>query len=80
MGAFHTVQEPDLIIQTFEFEGMPRPACLETLRLEELPNNRTRVSGISVFQTVEDRDGMLASGMEGGVNDSFDKLDELLAR
>ena len=79
-GVFHTVQAPDLIIQTFEFEGMPGHACLETLRLESLPNNRTRVTGISVFQTVEDRDGMLESGMEGGVNDSFEKLDELLAR
>ncbi len=80
-GVFHDVTPAERIIQTFEFEGMPEPGhvILETLRLEELPNNRTRLVGQSVFQSVADRDGMLASGMEGGVNEGYARLDELLA-
>lgn len=80
-GVFHTITE-ELMIQTFEFEGMPEPGhvTLDTMRLEELPNNRTRLTIQSVFQSVADRDGMVQSGMESGVNDGYEKLDELLAK
>jgi len=79
-GVFHEVLSPERIIQTFEFEGMPEAGhvVLETLRLEALPGNRTRLVGLSVFQTLEDRDGMVAAGMEGGVVDSYARLDEVL--
>jgi len=70
------------IIQTFEFEGLPEKGhvTLETARFEALPGNRTKLTAQSVFQSVADRDGMLQSGMEGGVNDSYDRLDELLEK
>lgn len=79
-GTFHLVQAPDLIVQTFEFEGLPERGhvCLERLDLEELPGNRTRLVAKSVYLTVEDRDGMIQSGMESGVNDGYERLDELL--
>ncbi|PRY01619.1 SRPBCC family protein [Allonocardiopsis opalescens] len=76
-GVFHDVVPNERIVQTFEFEGMPGHVCLETATFEEV-DGRTRYTGVSVFQSVEDRDGMAASGMESGVNDGFDKLDELL--
>ncbi|MCC6501050.1 MAG: SRPBCC family protein [Anaerolineales bacterium] len=78
-GAFHTMSE-ELMIQTFEFEGMPEPGhvALDTMRLEELPNNRTRVTIHSVYQSVADRDGMVQSGMERGINDGYERLDDLL--
>ena len=80
-GVFHEVS-PERIIQTFEFEGLPEAGhvTLETLRLEALPGGRTRLIGQSVFQSVEDRDGMIASGMESGVVDGYARLDELLER
>lgn len=80
-GVFHTMTE-ELMIQTFEFEGMPEAGhvTLDTMRLEELPNNRTRVTIQSVFQSVADRDGMVQSGMETGINDGYEKLDEILAK
>jgi uncharacterized protein YndB with AHSA1/START domain len=53
---------------------------LETVRFEELPGNRTKRTNLSVFLSVADHDGMLQSGMERGVNDSYDHLDELLAK
>jgi uncharacterized protein YndB with AHSA1/START domain len=80
-GTFHTMTE-ELMIQTFEFEGMPEPGhvVLDTMRLEELPNNRTKVTIHSVFQSVADRDGMVQSGMESGINDGYEKLDDLLKK
>ncbi len=76
-GVFHEVAAPELIVQTFEFEGMPGHVSLETARFEE-GDGRTTMTGISVFQTVEDRDGMLQSGMEGGATESMERLTELL--
>ena len=81
-GVYHEVLAPQRIIDTFEFEGLPEKwhVILETARFEELPGGRTRLNTQSVFQSIADRDGMLQSDMEGGVNESFDRLDELLAR
>ena len=78
-GVFHEMSD-ELMIQTFEFEGMPERGhvILDTMRLEELPGNRTRVSIQSVYQSVADRDGMIQSGMEHGVNEGYERLDELL--
>ena len=80
-GVFHDVTPHERIIQTFEFEGLPESGhvLLETALFEALPNNRSRVVSHSVFQSVEDRDGMVASGMSEGVLDGYSRLDELLA-
>lgn len=76
----HEVLAPERIIGTFEFEGLPEKGhvILETVIFEALPGNRTKMTSQSVFQSVVDRDGMLKSGMDEGVNDSYDRLDELL--
>lgn len=81
-GVNHEVTAPERIISTFEFEGLPEKGhvVLETAKFEALPDNRTKLTSQSVFQTVEDRDGMLQSGMEEGVNDSYDQLAELLEK
>ena len=80
-GVFHEMSE-ELMIQTFEFEGLPERGhvILDTMRLEELPGNRTRATIQSVYQSVADRDGMVESGMERGVNEGYERLDELLAK
>jgi len=76
-GVFHDVTPHERIIQTFEFEGLPESGhvLLETALFEALPNNRSRVVSHSVFQSVEDRDGMVASGMSEGVLDGYSRLD-----
>jgi uncharacterized protein YndB with AHSA1/START domain len=76
-GVFHGVPSPDGIVQTFEFEGVPGHVSLDTVTLEER-DGRTLVRSVSSFQSVEDRDGMVASGMERGVHDSNERLQELL--
>ena len=80
-GVFHEVT-PGLVIQTFEFEGLPERGHvnLETMKLEALPNGRTRLTAQSVFQSVSDRDGMIQAGMERGVNEGYERLDEILEK
>lgn len=78
-GVFHTVIPNELVIQTFEFEGMPNHVSLETAKFEDIGNGRSRLTGLSVLQSVEDRDGMVSMGMETGIVEGYEKLDELLA-
>jgi len=79
-GAIHEVTAPERIIQTFEFEGLPERGhvTLDTMTFEKLPGNRTKVTTHSVCRTQSDRDAMMASGMESGVNEGYEKLDEIL--
>jgi uncharacterized protein YndB with AHSA1/START domain len=79
-GVCHEVVPSERIIQTFEFEGLPKKGhvALETMRFESLADHRTRLIVQSVFQSVVDRDGMIASGMERGVIESHERLSELL--
>lgn len=76
-GAFHEMT-PERMIQTFEFGGYPGHVSMDTATLEELPGNRTRITIHSVFQSVADRDGMVQAGMERGVTDGYERLDEIL--
>lgn len=76
-GVYHNVASPERLVFTFEFEGMPGHVLLETVTFEE-HGGKTRIMDSSVFQTVEDRDGMIASGMERGAQDSWDRFEELL--
>jgi uncharacterized protein YndB with AHSA1/START domain len=78
-GVFHGTPSPDGIVQTFEFEGAPGHVSLESLTLQER-NGRTIVRTHSVYQSVEDRDAMLNNGMADGMNEGYERLDELLAR
>jgi uncharacterized protein YndB with AHSA1/START domain len=78
-GCFHEVRPSELIVQTFTFEGWPDGVALERMTLEELPGGRTRLTTTSLVDSFEDRDAFVASGMEDGVVDSYERLDELLA-
>jgi uncharacterized protein YndB with AHSA1/START domain len=77
-GVFHS-SDPDNMVQTFEFEGVPGHVSLDKLALEDIGGGRTRARIHSVYQSLEDRDGMVQSGMGDGVNEGFERLDELLA-
>ena len=80
-GTFHEVSH-ERMIQTFEFEGLPESGhvSLETLTLEELPGGRTRLTAHAVYQSVSDRDGMVQAGMERGVNEGYERLDQILEK
>ena len=78
-GVFHTVRENEFAVQTFEFDGYPDAVSIEFLTLEDLGGGRTRLFGHSAYPSVEARDGMAQSGMEGGMSEGYDRLDELLS-
>jgi uncharacterized protein YndB with AHSA1/START domain len=78
-GVYHDAVAAERIISTFEFEGMPGHVLMETTTFEE-QDGRTLVTSVSVFQSVADRDGMLQSGMETGAAESYDRLDQYLAK
>jgi uncharacterized protein YndB with AHSA1/START domain len=78
-GTYREITPPERIVYTFEWEGMPGHVLIETIELADL-GDRTKLTIVSLFHTREERDGMLASGMEHGMNESHERLDELLAR
>ena len=79
-GRFREVTPKERLVQTFEWDGMPGYTILETLTFDDLGDQRTRIVATMVFYSTEERDGMLNSGMEGGMNESYAALDRLLAQ
>jgi uncharacterized protein YndB with AHSA1/START domain len=79
-GSFHEVRPSELIVQTFTFEGMPDGVALERMVFEDLGGGRTRLTSTSLVDSFADRDAFVASGMEHGVREGYERLDELLAR
>jgi hypothetical protein len=65
-------------VQTFEFEGMPGHVCVETLELTE-EGGKTTVTSVTRFDTKEERDGMVSSGMQDGARESYEALAAYLA-
>ena len=78
-GVFHDVSAPERIVQTFEFEGAPGHVALETATFEETPDGKTRFVGVALHESVEGRDAVLRSGMEAGMRETYERLDEVLA-
>ena len=78
-GVFHVVRDNEFAIQTFEFEGYPDVVAIESLRFEDLGNGRTRLVAHSVYPSLESRDGMVASNMEVGVTEGYERLDKVAA-
>jgi uncharacterized protein YndB with AHSA1/START domain len=77
-GTYREVTSPERIVQTWEWEGMPGHVSVETATFEDL-GERTKVTSVALYHTTEERDGMLGSGMERGMNETYARLDELLA-
>ena len=78
-GCFHDIRPDELIVQTFTYEGMPDGVALERLVLEDLGGGRCRLTSTSLVDSFEGRDAFLAGGMEVGVREGYERLDELLA-
>ena len=78
-GVFHTVEQDAMVIQTFEWEGAPGQVCIEKLTLEPTETG-VRLHQQSVFPSIEARDQSVEYGMADGINDSMDRLAELVAK
>jgi uncharacterized protein YndB with AHSA1/START domain len=77
-GVFHTVAPNRIIIQTFEFNMAPDQVGIGTLAFEDV-EGRTRLVAHEVYPSIEARDMALASGMESGIHEGYERLDALLA-
>jgi uncharacterized protein YndB with AHSA1/START domain len=77
-GSFHEVTPSRRIVQTFEYEGEAGHPTLEVLTFTDVGDRRSRIDGLSLFLSIEDRDAMLG-GMDAGMDENFARLDELLA-
>lgn len=78
-GRFREVSPPERLAMTFDWDGMPGHVIINTMTLHDLGDGRTKLVATSLFYAAEERDGMLKSGMEGGMNQSYQALDKLLA-
>jgi uncharacterized protein YndB with AHSA1/START domain len=79
-GSFHRVVEEEYkIVQTWGWEGMPDAVSLDTLVVTELPGGRSLLTAVSIVESMEAQAGMMASGMEVGIDQGYAKLDQLLA-
>jgi uncharacterized protein YndB with AHSA1/START domain len=76
-GEFREIVRPERIVWTFEWEGLPGHVSVQTAEFEE-HDGKTTLTATAVFPLVEDRDGMLKSGMESGAAEGYDRLDEYL--
>ena len=77
-GRFREVSPPERLVMTFEWDGMPGHFVVNTITLQDFGDGRTKLVSISLFHTIEERDGMLKSGMEAGMNQSYAALDRVL--
>ncbi|ABG94849.1 MULTISPECIES: SRPBCC family protein [Rhodococcus] len=79
-GRFREITPEERLVYTFEWDGMPGHVIVENNTYTDLGDGRTKLSVVSQFHTPEERDGMLQSGMEGGMNESYAALDAVLAQ
>lgn len=77
-GSFHDVRPNTRLVQTFTFEGFPDGVSLDTATFEDLGDGRTRVTILGVVDSLAARDAILASGMDKGVIEGYERLDALL--
>jgi uncharacterized protein YndB with AHSA1/START domain len=79
-GRYREIKPIERVVQTFEWDGMPGHVIIETMTLEDLGDGRTKLVNHSLFHTMEERDGMLNSGMADGMQQSYEALDKVLAK
>jgi uncharacterized protein YndB with AHSA1/START domain len=77
-GEFIEVVRPERISQTWTFEAWPDASSVETATFTE-KDGRTTVVSLARYKAKEHRDGHLQSGMETGVQEGYERLDEVLA-
>lgn len=79
-GRYREVKPPELLVGTFEWDGMPAHVAIDSTSFEDCGDGRTKVVTVSLFHTTAERDGMLSAGMEQGMDQSYAALDGLLAK
>lgn len=79
-GLYKEITPPERLVYTFEYEPFAGHVSTDTITLEELPGGKTLITSRTTFDTLEELDGMIQSGMEGGAIETWDRLEELLEK
>ncbi|MGI5245251.1 SRPBCC family protein [Dactylosporangium sp. CA-139066] len=80
-GEYREVAAPDRLVNTEIFEGIPDPdshAGIVTVTLTER-DGATHMDMLCEYRDEADRDAVIASGMEGGMQEGLDKLEQVAA-
>jgi len=75
-GEFHEIVPNERIVSTEVYEGMPDASALDTLTLTEV-DGRTTLSLLVQHSCREHRDAHINSGMEGGMQEGMDLLEQV---
>ena len=78
-GEFREVTAPESFSWTWEYEGMPGNILIEKYAFEE-HDGKTTLTVTSTFNSKQERDDLIATGMEEGANETGNRLEELVAR
>jgi uncharacterized protein YndB with AHSA1/START domain len=77
-GVFREIDPPHRLQRTEVFEAMPGAESLVTFTFDE-KDGQTTLTMNMLFKSKQDRDVCLRSGMELGVKECFQRIDELVA-
>lgn len=77
-GEYREIVRPERIVWTFGFDGIPGGEPGVEIYVFEEQGGKTTVTSIASFDSVEQRDGALGSGMVDGATEMYDRLDEYL--
>lgn len=78
-GSFHEARPGERLVQTFTYDEFPDGVSLETMTFEAVDGGRCRIVSLSVVDSMEAQAAIMSSGMEIGINEGYEKLDEILA-
>jgi uncharacterized protein YndB with AHSA1/START domain len=79
-GEYREIVENERIVSTEIYEGMPdgdSPPTLNVITFNELDDGRTRLEMLTQCPSMEVRDMIIGSGMEAGMQDGMDLLEEV---
>ncbi|MFZ0545173.1 MAG: SRPBCC domain-containing protein [Candidatus Promineifilaceae bacterium] len=79
-GIYKEIDPPHRLVYTFEYEPFAGHVSTDTITLKELPDGKTKLLTTTTFDTLEDLEGMIQSGMEDGATETWDQLEELLEK
>ncbi|MCA2218670.1 SRPBCC family protein [Jidongwangia harbinensis] len=78
-GEYREIDAPDRLVHTEIFEGLPDPddhvGVITTTLTEK--DGRTHMEMLCAYRDQADRDAVIASGMEGGMQESLDHLEKV---
>jgi uncharacterized protein YndB with AHSA1/START domain len=77
-GEYKELDKPHKIVRTFEYEPMAGHVLTETLTLEAVGENQTKMTTTAQYENIGDLEGMVSMGMESGEREGYERLAALV--